>query len=228
MCVKSVLFRSHLFLPTTYVCVFDFVNRMPPVDYVAKVRLIEEELNKYMRTKNMTVEGNNNPNNTQYTVSVFSNDAVTSKRPVFTVILRNAQSRQGYANGDAVKGLYDGNAQASEAVYFSVDFENTDALKKLVGYMYSKSDCSLIEKSPYMQGYRKGREDEAGKQGQSTTPPQAAMTSRISSLESEVDSLTQRVAALTSENNELITWGKSIRTITAPRATPKCLLPVHH
>lgn len=202
---------------------------MPPntPDYVAKARLIEEELSRFMRNKNMTVEGNLNSTNTQYTVSIFSNDAVTSKRPVFTVILKNAQSNKGYANGDAVKGLYDGNVLANEAVYFSTDFENTDALKKLVGYMYSKTDCSLIEKSPYMQGYRKGREDEAGRTGQPATPPPAAMTTRISALENELDSLTQRIGVLTTENTALIAWGRSIRNLTAPRATPRCLLPHH-
>lgn len=177
--------------------------------YITKARLLEEELKKNT-VDTLVIEGNTS--GTQYVVTVHSTDAVITRRTVFSVLLSNAQSGKGYANGDVVIGEYDNHKRGEDTVYFSLELEDIESLKALMDYMYSWDDCSLKRKSPFMEGFRKAKAE-------------ASPGGGSSALESQVTELTQQVATLTTERTALIDWGRRIRSLTAPRSTPQCILP---
>ena len=203
-----VEYTLELFLNT---CVW-YRYRMPSNRdaYITKARLLEEELKKNT-VDTLIIEGNTS--GTQYVVTVHSTDAVITKRTVFSVLLSNAQSGKGYANGDAVIGEYDNSKRGDDTVFFSLELEDIESLKALMDYMYSWDDCSLKRKSPFMEGFRKAKAEASTGGG------------GLSALEIQVTELTQQVATLTTERTALIEWGRRIRQMTAPRSTPQCLLP---
>ena len=116
-------------------------------------------------------------------------------------------------------------------MFFSLELEDIESLKALMDYMYSWDDCSLKRKSPFMEGFRKAKaEASTGRGGQ--TPGQQGLSTQINTLteekqqlETQVAELTQQVATLTTDRTAIIEWGRRIRSLTAPHATPRCLLP---
>ena len=167
-------------------------------DYVNYAGELVGLLSKKIDQKKYAIEGSTNQQNTQYIVSTYPKDNVNQRTVVFTVILANAQRPRGYANGDAVKGSYDSSVDGKDAVFFSLELETEngklDSLKKLMDYMFTfKGLCELTAKSPFIDGYRKGRE-----LGQQVGGDTGATQKKITDLETEVNRLSEVISKVNS------------------------------